>query len=202
MEKYNVFEDVYKEKISNLYKNADETLKGKIDSVEKDLKMEKETELREFANEHIRSYHLQDIISFEDIGLNITLSASMKSLKEETLSFIENVSKEVQLIMLEEYADEILVEYKRCHGNFAQCKLNVLERHKQIEEMKQRQDQQEQITQEENKIIENVEENVEITAPVEVDNEEVKVYQFEVKATDTQIKQLVEFMDKLGIKYE
>lgn len=197
MEKYDAFDEVYKEKISELYKNADESLKDKIDSVENNLKFEKESELRYFANEHIKAYNLQDIITFEDIGLNITLSASMKSLKDEALAFIEGVSKDIELIKLEEFSDEILLEYKKNRGNFAQCKLNVLERHKQLEELKNQRENEQQSTEQEKKIVEAVDE---IIAPVEV--EEAETYQFEVVATKEQIKKLIDFMKELGVEYK
>lgn len=197
MEKYDAFDDVYKEKISDLYKRADETLKTKIDGVEEELKYEKECELREFANEHIKAYNLQDIISFEDIGLNITLSASLKSLKEEIVAFVEGVSKDIELIKLEEYSDEILLEYKKCRGNFAQCKLNVLERHKQLDELKKQREGQQQESAQEQKIVEAVDE---IIAPVEV--EEKETYEFKIIATKEQVKQLVEYMKSVGIEYE
>lgn len=197
MEKYDAFDEVYKEKISDLYRKADETLKTKIDGVEEGLKEEKELELRDFVNEHIKAYSLQDIITFEDIGLNITLSASMKSLKEQALSFIEGVSKDVELIKLEEFGDEILLEYKKCKGNYAQCKLNVLERHKQLDELKKQREGQQQESAQEQKIVEAVDE---IIAPVEV--EEAETYQFEVKATKEQIKKLIDFMKELGVEYK
>ena len=197
MEKYDAFDEVYKEKISELYKNADEELKEKIDNVENNLKFGKESELRYFSEEHIKAYNLQDIITFEDIGLNITLSASMKSLKDEALAFIEGVSKDIELIKMEEFSDEILLEYKKNRGNFAQSKLNVIERHKQLEELKNQRENQQQSTEQEQKIVEVVDE---IIAPVEIGEKEV--YEFKITATKEQVKQLVEYMKSVGIEYE
>jgi hypothetical protein len=57
------------------------------------------------------------------------------------------------------------------------------------------------IEQQEEKIVEKVDDAIEITAPVEID-EEINTYQFEVKATKTQIKQLVEYMKELGVEYK
>ena len=201
MSKYDEFEEIYKENVSNLYKNADSTLKEKIDCVENTLKQEKEDELREFANQHIRINNLDDIITFEDIGLNITLSASIKSLKEQVLTFIENVANDVKLISMEEYSDEILLEYKKCRGNYAQCKLNVIERHRELEELKKKQEEKLEQEQQEEKIVEKVEEV--ITPPKEViEDEDIIEVQFKVKGTKLQIKQIKELIIELGVEYE
>ncbi len=96
MEKYNDFETLYKEKVSYLYNLADEKLKAKILSVEDELKKEKEEEIREFFEEHCKDKNVN--VQFERMGLNITLSASMKSLKEQTLAFIEKIASDLKLI--------------------------------------------------------------------------------------------------------
>lgn len=199
MEKYDKFEEVYKEKISNLYKNADTTLKEKIDNVENDLKVEKEIELREFFNEHCISKGIDGLFTFDSFNYPITLSASMKSLKEKVLQDLESVEQAIKLIELEEFSDEILFEYKQ-NRDFSKSKLDVIERHKQLEEIKKQQEQKQEVEKQEEKIEEVVEE---IIAPVEVKSEEeIKTYQFEVKATDEQIKKLIEFMKELGVEYK
>lgn len=194
MEKYDAFEDVYRDKISNLYKNADESLKEKIDSVETDLKAEKEAELRDFVKEHCAANNIH--IDFEKIGLNITLSASMKSLKEQAKSFIERVANDLKLIEMEEYSSEILYEYGNCM-DYVEAKTKVLERHKQLEEIQTQRENQQQSTEQEQKIVEAVDE---IIAPVEV--EEKETYEFKITATKEQVKQLVEYMKSVGIEYE
>lgn len=194
MEKYDAFEEIYKEKISNIYKNADESLKEKIDSVESDLKKEKEIELREFVEEHCKANNVD--IPFEMIGLNITLSASMKSLKEQAKEFIERVASEVSLIEQEEYLNELLMEYLN-DFNFVNAKTRVLERHKQLEEIQRQKDGKEIADQLAKEIVEKVDE---VIAPVEI--EEKETYEFKVKATKSQVKQLVEFMKSVDIEYE
>lgn len=200
MAKYDEFEEIYKENVSNLYKNADVELKNKIDNVENQLKEEKKEELELFAKEHIKFNNLEDIISFDDIGLNITLSASMKSLQTQILDFVNKVANDVKLISLEEYSDEILLEYKKCRGNYAQCKLNVLERHKQLEEIHKKQKEVQLQIDEEAKVVEKVEE---IVAPVEViDDEDIITVTFKITDTKENIIKVREYMKKEGIKYE
>lgn len=200
MAKYDEFEEIYKENVSNLYKNADVELKNKIDNVENQLKEEKKEELELFAKEHIKFNNLEDIISFDDIGLNITLSSSMKSLQTQILDFVNKVANDVKLISLEEYSDEILLEYKKCRGNYAQCKLNVLERHKQLEEIHKKQKEVQLQIDEEAKVVEKVEE---ITAPKEIiEDEDLITVTFTITDTKENIIKVREFMKKEGIKYE
>ena len=196
---YNEFEAIYNELVKDKLSKADEELKSKIDTVENTLKQEKENELREFAIQHIKANNLEDIITFDDIGLNITLSASIKSLKEQTLNFIQNIANDVKLIELEEYKDEILIEYinnikwsKKV--DFAQSKLNIIERHKQLEEMKNKQKEIQLMIDEEDKIVEKVEE---VLPP-----KEIITVTFTINDTKENIIKVREFMKKEGIKYE
>lgn len=196
MAKYDEFEEIYKENVSNLYKNADTQLKEKIDSVEIQLKQVKEDELRSFVREHSIANGVE--ISFEKIGLNITLSASMKSLKEQALAFIEKVANDLKLIELEEFKSEILLEYNECM-DYVVAKTRVLERHKQLEEIQKQQETRQEIEKEEEKIVEQVDD---IIAPVEVVEEETMTVTFTITDTKENILKVREFMKKEGIKYE
>lgn len=203
MEKYDTFEEIYKDKISNIYKCADESLKEKIDDVENELKEEKKRELKDFVEQHCKANNIY--VHFDRIGLNITLSASMKSLKDQAKSFIEKVANDMKLIEMEEqYKDEILLEYQDSL-DYVASKTKVIEKHKQLEEMQRQREERENTEKQEEKIVEKVDGVIEITTPKEIVDEleeTPSVYQFEVKATKTQIKQLVEFMKGLGIEYK
>lgn len=200
MSKYDEFEEIYKENVSNLYKQADQELKEKIDNVESSLKEEKKVELYDFAMEYIVANDIQDYVTFDDIGLNITLSASMKSLKEQIIAFCEKVKQDIDLINMEEYRDEILYEYKRNH-NFVECKKLVLDRHKEIERIVDI----EELRKQNEEAIKQVEEKVEevLTAPKEViENDEIISVTFTINDTKENIVKVREFMKKEGIKYE
>ena len=196
MAKYDEFEEIYKENVSNLYKNADTQLKEKIDSIEIQLKQDKEDELRSFVREYSVAKGVD--IPFEKIGLNITLSASMKSLKEQALAFIEKVANDLKLIELEEFKGEILLEYKECI-DYVVAKTRVLERHKQLEEIQKQRETRQEIENQEEKIVEQVDE---IIAPVEVMEEETMTVTFTITDTKENILKVREFMKKEGIKYE
>lgn len=200
MAKYDEFEEIYKENVSNLYKQADLQLKEKIDNVENQLKQEKQEELELFAKEYFDVNDIDDIVSFEDIGLNITLSASLKSLKEQIISFCEKITSDLKLINLEEYRDEILIEYKN-NLDFTKSKLDVIARHKQLEELQKKNQEQELAKQEEQKMVEKVEEI--ITPPKEIiEDEDVITCTFTVTGTKEQIKQIKNLIIELGVEYK
>lgn len=191
---YNEFLEIYDNLVKNKLNEADSTLKMRIEAIEGEQKKLKEEELRTFVEEHCKANDVD--IPFEMIGLNITLSASMKSLKEQAKAFIEKVASEVSLIEQEEYSNELLMEYLN-DFNFVNAKTRVLERHKQLEEIQRQKDGKEIADQLAKEIVEKVDE---VIAPVEI--EEKETYEFKVKATKTQIKQLVEYMKSVGIEYE
>ncbi len=196
--KYAEFEEIYKENVSNLYKNADAELKEKIDNVENQLKQEKEDELREFVKQHCEANKIH--IDFEQIGLNITLSASMKSLKEQALKFIEKIVSDLQLIELEEYKNEILLEYNKNGFDFSKAKLDVVTRHKQLEEINKRQEEIQLQINDDAEIVEKVEE---ITTPKEIiEDDELLTATFTITTTKENIIKVREFLKKEGISYE
>lgn len=200
MAKYDEFEEIYKKNVSNLYKNADAELKEKIDNVENQLKQEKYDELELFARQHIEFNNLENIISFDDIPLNVTLSASMKSLKEQILNFIQKIESDLKLIELEEYKDEIILEYNKNGFDFSKAKLDVITRHKQLEEIKKQQQEVQLQIDDEAEIVEKVEE---IVAPVEViEDEDVITVSFKVTGTKEKIKQIKNLIIELGVEYE
>ena len=196
MQKYDEFEEIYKENVSNLYKQADNTLKEKIDNVENELKVEKELELRDFYNQYYQANDIYITLPFERLNLNITLSASIKSLKEQIKTFLEKVGSDLKLIELEEYKDEILFEYQNTL-DYTQAKLIVLTRHKQLEEIQQKQKAKEEKEEREKQIEKEVEE---ILAPIEIDDE-LYTATFTIKTTKENIIKVREFLKKEGIEY-
>ena len=140
LEPYNTFNEKYEKECKDKLFKASELLFEKIGYIEDQQRLEKENELREFANQHIKANNLEKYIKFEDIGLNITLSASMKSLKEQVLDFINKIVSDLKLIEMEEYKDEISIEYIQTL-DFVSAKAKVVERHKQLELLKQQQEE-------------------------------------------------------------
>lgn len=127
------FEKVYKELISDKYKNADIKLKRKIDNVESELKLQKENNIREYFNEYCESEGI-DFVKFEQIGLNINLSATEKSLREQIKAFVDKVKNDIELIQHEDNFAEIMIEYTK-HLNVSRAIIEVKERHKKLSEI-------------------------------------------------------------------
>lgn len=192
MQKYDEFEEIYKENVSNLYKDADIQLKEKIDNVESELKKEKETELRDFFIEHQNANHLIGIIDYEDIGLNITLSASIKSLKEQIKAFCEKVANDIKAMQTDEDKEEIYLEYRNNGFDYAKAKTHIAEKKKALEEFKMKMAKNGEEVKQDEIVIQNVETMV--SAPVEIVEEEKFEFEFKVKMTQKQAKELKEWL--------
>ena len=135
---YEQFEAVYKEYIGDLYKDADAELARRIGDVENSLKDEKREELYAYFAELCEANGLtEDDVAFEEIPVGITLSASMKSLKDATKQFVERVRDELAAIAKDANAEEVLIEYRK-NKNLSQALLTVSERHRQMEEIRRR----------------------------------------------------------------
>nr|DAR09855.1 MAG TPA: Protein of unknown function (DUF1351) [Caudoviricetes sp.] len=113
---YETFEKAYKEHIKVHYDKADSTLKAKIDEVQNRLLDDKRERIKDYFTELCQSQNI-DFLIFERLPLNITLSASDKSLKEQVAGFVGEVTKSIQLIESlnepDEFKAEMLTEYKQ-----------------------------------------------------------------------------------------
>lgn len=197
LDPYNRFNEKYEQECKTKLENASNVLKDKVDTIENQLKQEKEDELREFVKQHCEANKIH--IKFEKIGLNITLSASMKSLKDQALEFIEKVTNDLKLIELEEYSSEILYEYNQCM-DYVVAKTKVIERHKQLEELNKQQEEKNEQEKQEEKVVEKVEE---ITIPKEViEEDELLKVTFTLETTKQNIIELKKWLNERGIKYE
>ena len=79
---YMQFEEIYKHYVSDKYKNADIELKNKVDSIENELKAKKEQEIKDYFEEYKTANNI-DFITYGQARINVTLSASMKSIKQK-----------------------------------------------------------------------------------------------------------------------
>ena len=211
MSPYEQFEAVYKECISDTYKKADIELKAKIDSVENELKEAKRTEVEAYFEECSKSVGV-DFVKLSDLNLNITLSASVKSLKRQVKEYFDKVIQDLALIATLEHTTEILVEYRKTL-DVSDAVLTVQERHKAIAEQEKRNAEASVIAEKQAETVEKVEKAVresvaeEISAP-EVEeappegNEPVYEATFRVTGTLAQLKALKKFLKDGGYQYE
>ncbi len=109
---YEDFEKVYKECVSDAYKAADETLKGKIADVENGLKAERKAAFNEYFGRKCREMGI-DFVFPEQVGVKITLSGSAESYKQAIDAFFDKVMAELSTIDKMTDKDEILYEYKQ-----------------------------------------------------------------------------------------
>lgn len=142
MSPYERFEEVYTECVTNIYKQTDAILKGRIAIVENAIKANKDKEIRAYYDEYAESLGI-DFVPYEKSGITVTLSASTKKLKEQVAAYLDRIADELKLIgtQPQDLQPEILVEYKRT-VNVAYSIQTVIERKKAIEEEAERARQQ------------------------------------------------------------
>lgn len=133
LDPYNRFEAVYKECVSNKFKSADADLKNKIDEVETGLKAEKAEKVKQLFESEKAAAGL-DWLSFDTAGIKVNLSDSDKKLTELAIEHIEKVKSAVEVISMQEYPEEILIEYKKTLNLQAAIK-DVLDRKAQLAAM-------------------------------------------------------------------
>lgn len=204
MKPYEEFEQIYKECIIDKYKSAELAMKTKVDSVESELKAKKQQEVKDYFDEYLQSKGI-DFATFENANINVTLSASMKSLKEQAKSFIDKIADDLILIETQAHKAEILVEYKQSL-NVSQAITNVNNRFKAVEEEKARIEREEQLRKEivEAAYIPASEMPVDdkpLEQPVEI-SAEILTLKFTVRGTKAKLKELKEFLENGGFDYE
>lgn len=216
MTPYEKFEVVYKDCIADVYKKGDADLKSKIESVEDALKEETREEVCRYFAEYMESKNkgLHEFISFQRANINVTLSASKKSLKEQAKAFIDRICDDLDLIDTQEHKDEILYEYKQTL-NASAAIMTVANRYKAIEEAKKREEERKAREEADRAAAEKVEAVVEtLTPPTVVETltpptavepfapVSVRKFSFEVTASDAKIKKLIEFLESENYYYE
>ena len=136
LDPYERFEAIYRECIADKYRAADADLKNKIAEVEDGIKDAKRKDVVDFFSEYAASLGI-DFVSFEASGINVTMSASKKSLRESARKFLDGVADDLAMISTQEHSDEIFLEYKRTL-NVSQAVTTVTRRHAAIEEERRR----------------------------------------------------------------
>ena len=206
MSPYEAFESVYKDCISDTYKKADIELKAKIDSVENELKAQKTADVKAYFDEYLQSKGV-DFVTFDNAHINITLSASMKSLKEQSKAFIDRICDDLNLIDTQEHKDEILYHYKKIDGmtflNASKTIMLVNEKFKAIEAEKAREEERKAKEQSKAEAVAKVEALTPPTVePIAPPVEEEPIFQmtFTVKGTKSQLKAVKDFIIQKGIE--
>ena len=208
MEPYDKFNSVYEQFAATKYRRADAVLRERISAVEDGLKAQKAEKLRNYYGECCVALNIPGI-PFERVGLNITMSASEKSLRDEIDRFLQGVSDGLQMIQNREDRDEVLVEFWKSL-NASQAVNTVEERHRRMAEEKARADARAEEQKKEQERVRQVEEKtrtaVQAAEPVAhapaSEKEQVLCVQFKVTGTLAQLKALKKFLIDGGYHYE
>jgi hypothetical protein len=132
MAEYEQFLKIYKELITDIYDDADEQLKSKIEGVENEIKERMEKEVRAHFDEYLADFPKIDFLTFEKVGLKILKTSNPEKLKNECEDFINRVSDDLEMISTQQNEAEILVEYIPTL-NASQAITSVAAKHKAIE---------------------------------------------------------------------
>ena len=208
---YEDFEKIYKE-VTGYYGIADRELANRVTEVEKSIKDEKEKEIKQYFEEYKKSLLLEyDFITYEKARINITLSVSLKKLKEEVKSFLDKVNEDIQAIKQTEHSNDLLFEYSKTL-DIGRSMIIVTERLKAIEEQKRQKELSEEKEKAQQEVIKKVEETakntqntlVAPTVETKEEKEEIKLFtiSFTVTGTLEELKKLKEFLNNGGYTYE
>ncbi len=94
---YEDFNNIYQKQIADNYKNADSLLKRYIDDVENAKKRAIIEHLQSYFEKvaNIKGIHF---VKYEDVGINVTLSASTGSLETQIDEFFNKIESEITII--------------------------------------------------------------------------------------------------------
>ena len=207
---YEAFEQIYRECVTDIYSPCDKKLAAKIKEVEDGLKEQKRAEAEEYFTEYCLSRQI-DFLTFDRLGISITLNVSKKRLHDQIKALVDRVADELLLIETQEYSSEILVEYKSSL-NVAQAITLVSNRHKAIEEENRRKQDAQILAEEQEKTVAKVDMAIETLAPPKAEHigedkdeqPDAKVYRvsFTVTGTLVKIKALKDFLVKGDYQYD
>lgn len=137
MAPYMAFEKVYKECVTDVFAPGDKQLKEAIDNIESGIKQAKADKAKTWFNEYAASSGI-DFLTWEQVGLSVTKSVSLKKLNEQSKKCLDRVHEELEMIKLQTHAEEILAEYKANGCNVAGAITTVKQRHEAIERERER----------------------------------------------------------------
>lgn len=180
MQPYLDFEKIYKEKISDKYKQADKILKRRIDESETAIKAERSKKLLQYFNEYCVSENVTGV-TFEDVPIKISLSGSDKSYREKIKKWIDKVKQDLAVINTakdEQTRLELLLDYKK-DFDVNRAILDHEKRQREIEELKAKQN----VTSDEN-----------LSAPSVTEDNEVYEMTFTVRGTKSQLRELKKYL--------
>lgn len=195
------FRDTYNTYIKSVFKDADAKLKERIAEVEDEEKRIKLDNLKTYFDEAALANNVEDFIIFERVIPKVDLSKSETAYRKIIDSAVEQTVKDLEVINRHEHSAELMVEYLK-NFDLADAIVTVTDRRTRIDELTQKaKDYCDQVEQK-RAVIEEVDEV--LSAPVIVEDDDDTIYQmtFTVEGTKTQLKELKEFLKKVGLYNE
>ena len=167
------------------------------------MKNEKRKEVESYFEEYRQSKNIE-FVSFGDAHINVTMSASKKSLKEQAKAFLDRISDDLKLIETQEHKEEILVEYKKTL-NVSNSITSVAERHKAIEAEREKQEAFNAARVAEQKAVEKVNAAIAETAPltapkVTTDDDKLCKLTFTVIHAKSKMRELKAYLIREGFE--
>lgn len=210
MKDYNIFEDDYKKLITSLYKDADEKLKNLANTVEDKILSVKIDAIKDYFVDQ----NAFDFVSFEDMNLKIIKSKSDKSIKTEIDEYLANIKMSISTIETLPNKERVLAKFQMYHDlNRSISETNIeIQREEQIktqnEERERQAEERKRLLEESQRIAsaqfqdEVEQEPSEHIVQENTIDEQVYKASFAVFATKAQLKELKQFMQEKGIRYE
>lgn len=130
---YSQFEELYKSNVSLPMKNVIDDFTMQINHLEEQLKKEKERELLQFFVNFVKANPTVNFIKYSDLNINVTLSASLKKLKEEVEEKMTNYLSDIYTIAQMEDEIKIMAIYKD--------NLNLTKSIAMVEDMKKKEEE-------------------------------------------------------------
>jgi len=201
-EPYDTFNKKYENTTKIKLQEASKLLTEKINKIENEQKAKKEKTIRTYFEEY-KQFKKIDFVDLEHAGLNITLSVTDKKLQEQAKAFLDKIEDDLNLIDSQEFKDEILIEYKK-DLNVSQSITKVLNRHRELEEMHKKKEEQETQRKIEQERVQKVEQVLSAPTKVEVKIDDASILQiaFSVRGTRDKLKRLVQYLKEEGYDYE
>ena len=192
-EPYELFEKAYKEKLASQFNEVDRLLKDSVDLIETRLKDAKKEEVKLYFDELCQELKI-DFVKFEQVGLKIGLSETVKTLKENIKNFLFKVMDDLTVVERNMHYDRVLVQYKQTL-DLSGSIMKVFNDVQMEEKLKaQREEAAKKVEVIETPVVEIVE-----VMPVV---EEILTVSFTVKGTKEQLRALKTFMQERGLRYE
>ncbi len=120
-----------------------ETINKQVNSYEAEQLAIKTSEVKDYFEELCQQENI-DFIDYSNANINVTLSASMKSLKEKANEFVNKILDDINLINSQQYIDEMMIEYKK-DLNVSRAITEVQQRHVALEQaQKEKEEKREQ----------------------------------------------------------